>query len=260
MRAQIPHRWRPSPNVEPRRGGLAADLVILHYTGMTSAEGAVDWLVNPAAKVSCHYLVDETGAVTQMVEEHMRAWHAGVSCWQGASDVNSRSIGIEIHNSGHELGYEDFPDAQVEAVAGLCRDILSRHRIAPEAVLAHSDVAPGRKIDPGEKFPWDALFEAGVGHWVPPVPLGEAMPEAGAIARLGSGLAAYGYCIDPATVDARSFQTLVAAFQRHFRPARVDGIPDASTFATLERLLAALSAPSPAVLEWIEGGSGKASV
>ncbi len=258
MRTLLPHRWRPSPNAESRRDGLKPHLLVLHYTGMKSAQAAVDWLCNPASKVSCHYLVDEAGEITQMVEEGSRAWHAGVSCWHGARDINSRSIGIEIHNPGHEFGYVEFPEAQVEGVVELCRDILSRNPIGPADVLAHSDVAPGRKIDPGEKFPWQLLAEAGVGHWIDPVAPGDPVPEAGAVARLGAGLAAYGYCLDPATADGDAFQRVVAAFQRHFRPGRVDGIPDASTFATLERLLAAIPDPSPAVVDWFSGGLGRA--
>lgn len=237
--------WRPSPNIGPRRAAARPEMIILHYTGMGSAERACAWLCDPASGVSCHYLVDEAGRVTQMVDEAMRAWHAGVSSWKGQDDVNSRSIGIEIHNPGHGLGYPDFPEAQMQAVTGLCGAILRRHAIRPEMVLAHSDVAPGRKIDPGEKFDWRGLHRAGIGHWVEPVPL-----EAGPALRLGDGgdavralqalLAHYGYGIEASGHYDKAMEAVVAAFQRHFRTQRVDGLADRSTLATLDRLVAAL--------------------
>ncbi len=159
---------------EPRRrarGGRTPDMLILHYTGMESAEAALDWLTRQESEVSCHYLVDEDGRIAQLVTESERAWHAGQSLWAGETDLNSCSIGIEIHNPGHDFDYPDFPDAQMRAVEALCLDILSRHAIPPARVLAHSDVAPGRKRDPGEKFDWQRLARAGIGLWVPPAPL-----------------------------------------------------------------------------------------
>jgi len=161
-------RWRPAANAEPRRNNRAVDMIVLHYTGMDSAAAACDLLCAAEGKVSCHYLVDEDGAITAMVDEAHRAWHAGASFWKGETDTNSRSIGIEIQNPGHNLGYRDFPEAQMVAVIALCRDILSRHAIPQFHVLAHSDVAPGRKIDPGERFGWARLHAEGIGHWVPP--------------------------------------------------------------------------------------------
>ena len=143
-------------------------MIILHYTGMATGAAAESWLCDPASEVSSHYLVHEDGSIVQMVRESDRAWHAGKGSWRGETDINSRSVGIEIVNPGHALGYTTFPKRQIAAVIELCRDITTRHAIRPQRVLAHSDVAPGRKIDPGEKFPWRKLAEAGVGHFVAP--------------------------------------------------------------------------------------------
>jgi N-acetylmuramoyl-L-alanine amidase len=246
-RTSLKHRWRPSPNIGPRRGVIAPELVILHYTGMKTAQAACDWLCSPQSGVSCHYLIDEAGAITQMVDEDLRAWHAGVASWKGQMDINSRSVGIEIHNLGHDFGYTDFPAPQIEAVIELCRDITVRQGIARDGILAHSDVAPSRKIDPGEKFPWRQLYEAGIGHWVPSEPVtdgaalknGDSGPE---VDELRSQLALYGYGIETAGGFDRSMEAVVRAFQRHFRQERVDGIADLSTIHTLQRLLAALPA------------------
>src|SRR5262245_56375943 len=161
----------PSPNFEPRRGGAPPSILLLHYTGVDTAAKAIDWLSRAESRVSAHYVVDEKGCITQLVAEAMRAWHAGLAAWAGETDINSAPIGIEIHNPGHELGYPDFPEPQLGAVEALCLDIIARYRIRPERVLAHSDVAPTRKKDPGEKFPWARLAQAGIGHWVPPEPV-----------------------------------------------------------------------------------------
>jgi N-acetylmuramoyl-L-alanine amidase len=236
---------RVSPNFGPRRDGKRADAIILHYTGMETGEAAETWLCNPESEVSAHYLVHEDGRIVQMVREADRAWHAGLSSWQGETDMNSRSIGIEIVNPGHFLGYPEFGDRQVEAVIELCRGISLRQAIVPERILAHSDIAPARKIDPGEKFPWDRLSAAGVGHFVEAVPVrdGEtlARESAGAgVENLQSMLALYGYGVDiSGTFDEGTWQ-VVAAFQRHFRPAWVDGVADESTIETLHMLLEAL--------------------
>ena len=160
----------PSANFEPRRRGAQPSILLLHYTGVASAAKAIDWLSRSESKVSAHYVIDDAGRITQLVAEAMRAWHAGLAAWAGETDINSASIGIEIHNPGHELGYPDFPEPQLAAVEALCRDIIARHAIRPERVLAHSDVAPTRKKDPGEKFPWARLARAGIGHWVTPEP------------------------------------------------------------------------------------------
>jgi N-acetylmuramoyl-L-alanine amidase len=231
-----------SPNHGARR--RAIDLLLLHYTGMPDAQGALDWLRDPASQVSAHYFVFEDGRVVQLVPEARRAWHAGVACWAGEADVNSRSIGIEIANPGHDHGYADFPAVQMRAVAALCRDIVRRHAIRPERVLAHSDVAPSRKRDPGEKFDWAWLARQGVGLWVEPAPVegGEGLREGDegrAVVELQARLADYGYHVAASGRFDRATAEAVTAFQRHFRPARVDGVADASTRETLRRLLAA---------------------
>jgi N-acetylmuramoyl-L-alanine amidase len=242
---------RPAANFGPRRAAQTPTLLLLHYTGVESAAKAIDWLTCAESKVSCHYAVDEVGHITQMVAENMRAWHAGDAMWQGERDINSTSIGIEVHNPGHELGYPEFPDAQLRAVEALCLDVIARHGISAERVLAHSDVAPTRKKDPGEKFPWVRLARAGVGHWVEPEPVIDAEAGLGIgvagplVADVQSLLRAYGYGIEPTgVVDGRT-EFVITAFQRHFRPARVDGRLDQSTITTLERLIAALPEGAP---------------
>lgn len=236
---------RVSPNFGPRRDGFVPDMVILHYTGMQSAEAAELWLCDPASEVSSHYLVHEDGRIVQMVREADRAWHAGKGSWLGRADVNSCSIGIEIANPGHAFGYPDFPDRQIEAVIALCRGICVRHRVAPARVLAHSDIAPGRKIDPGEKFPWRMLHEAEVGHWVAPSAIrGGRFLSAGdsgePVEALQSMLALYGYGVEITGLFDAATQAVVEAFQRHFRQELVDGVADRSTIETLHRLLAAM--------------------
>lgn len=238
----------PSPNFGARTA--AVDMLVLHYTGMETAEAAIDILRAPASEVSCHYVVLEDGRVVQMVAEAHRAWHAGISSWEGVTDTNSRSIGIEIVNGGHEFGLPDFPAAQIEAVIALGADILARHAIRADRVLAHSDVAPARKRDPGEKFPWGRLHAAGVGHLVAEsraaggrfLMLGDAGVP---VAALKAMLALYGYGIAPTDAYDGETAQVVAAFQRHFRPSRVDGVADASTILTLRELIA--TQPGPAV-------------
>jgi N-acetylmuramoyl-L-alanine amidase len=236
--------WCPSPNREARRNRHAPDMLILHYTGMDSSEAALDWLTRQESGVSCHYLVDEDGRIAQMVSESERAWHAGQSLWAGETDLNSCSIGIEIHNPGHDFGYPDFPDAEMRAVEALCHDILSRHAISPHRVLAHSDVAPGRKRDPGEKFDWERLARSGIGLWVPPAPvegdqgLGPG-DEGEMVAALQRDLLDYGYGVEVTTTYGTGLEKVIEAFQRHFRPARIDGRADRSTRQTLARLLEA---------------------
>jgi N-acetylmuramoyl-L-alanine amidase len=233
-----------SPNCGPRRGVDRPDMIILHYTGMPTEEGALSWLCAPESEVSSHYVVFEDGRVFQLVAEADRAWHAGKSEWKAQTDINSQSIGIEIANAGHPA-LPDFPKVQIEAVADLCRDISKRWDIAPERILAHSDVAPVRKVDPGEKFPWDDLFAAGVGHWVEPSPVAGGRffqtGDAGVpVEALQSMLALYGYGVPVSGEYCERTKGVVEAFQRHFRPAKVDGIADVSTLTTLHRLLAAL--------------------
>jgi N-acetylmuramoyl-L-alanine amidase len=238
---------RPAVNFEPRRLGTRPSILLMHYTGMASAEKAAEWLCAGESRVSCHYLVDEAGRITQMVSETMRAWHAGESYWAGETDVNSASIGIEIHNPGHGPAYSNFPEAQMQAIEALSLDITARHRIRPERVLAHSDVAPARKRDPGEKFDWGRLGGAGIGLWREPAMIeGDAGfgrgDEGEEIARLQRSLARYGYGIHPNGVFDETTEFVVTAFQRHFRPALVSGRADHSTIRTLDRLLEAVGA------------------
>lgn len=229
-------------NREPRRNGRAVDMLLLHYTGMSSAAAACELLCSAESGVSCHYLVDEDGTITQMVGEDERAWHAGLSSWQGETDTNSRSIGIEIHNPGHTIGYRDFPAAQMQSVVALCRDILGRHDIPARNVLAHSDVAPGRKIDPGERFDWPLLFREGIGHWVPPEEPGGRVLSGAELVRFQALLRDYGYAIAVTGEADETTRKVTDAFQRHFRPALVNGIADLSALRTAERLVAAPAA------------------
>lgn len=234
---------RVSPNFGPRHETSAPSMIILHYTGMQTGDGAEAWLCDPASEVSSHYLVHENGHVVQMVRESDRAWHAGKSSWRGVTDINSMSVGIEIVNPGHVLGYRPFPGRQIDAVIDLCRGIIERYGIAPEFVLAHSDVAPGRKVDPGEKFPWSRLFETGIGNFVKAAPIRQGSVLRGgdsgpAVEELQSMLALYGYGVDITGIFDRQTEIVVEAFQRHFRPRRVDGIADGSTRRTLSRILA----------------------
>ena len=243
--SRLVDRLHPAVNFEPRRGGVKPSILLMHYTGMSSCEKAIDWLSRPESKVSCHYVIDTDGTVTQMVSEELRAWHAGQSQWGGERDINSLSIGLEIHNPGHGDDYCDFPDRQMQAVMELSREIIARWRIMPENVLGHSDVSPGRKIDPGERFDWAGLAAAGVGRWVAPEPVGpligthsrQANEET--IAYVQRLLASYGYGVEISGRLDEKGRDVISAFQRHFRPQRVDGEIAASTVATLERLIEA---------------------
>jgi N-acetylmuramoyl-L-alanine amidase len=233
----------PSPNHDERQGGRKPDIILLHYTGMPSAQAALERLCAPESKVSSHYFVFEDGRIVQSVPEARRAWHAGISSWAEETDINSRSIGIEVANPGHEFGYPDFPKRQIAAVIALCRGITARRGIAAERVLAHSDVAPSRKQDPGEKFPWKLLHDSGVGQWVPPARISTRAPtfklgdEGEDVRGLQSAFADFGYGIAVSGVFDEATRDVVAAFQRHFRPAKVDGIADRSTLRTLHKLL-----------------------
>jgi N-acetylmuramoyl-L-alanine amidase len=234
----------PSPNHGERKDGMRPSSLVLHYTGMADGPSALHQLCNPLAQVSCHYFVFEDGRILQLVPEERRAWHAGAGCWQGERDMNSASIGIEIVNPGHDHGYTPFPDVQIEAVTALSLDIIQRWSIRPDRVIAHSDMAPKRKRDPGELFPWDRLAADGVGHWVEPHPIAsgrffqrgeEGMP----IEALQAMLALYGYDLPVTGVFDEMTEFVVIAFQRHFRPGRVDGVADRSTIETLRALLGA---------------------
>jgi len=203
---------RPSPNFDARQ--VPADILLLHYTGMQSAEAALERLCDPGAKVSCHWLIEEDGTVHRLVAEQHRAWHAGKSFWAGERDINGRSIGIELVNPGHDWGYRPFPAAQMDALADLATGIVRRHAIPATRILAHSDVAPDRKQDPGELFDWAWLAARGIGLW----PAADAPAAAGDPAAL---LVALGH--EAATVED------VIAFQRRYRPSAINGIIDAET-------------------------------
>lgn len=237
---------RQSPNCGERRNGRRPDMLVLHYTGMATADEALEWLCKGESLVSSHYFVDEAGVITQLVPEAVRAWHAGESNWKGETDTNSASIGIEIAHVGHrDDGTPEFPDVQIRAVIKLCRDIIERNAIPPQRVLGHSDIAPMRKQDPGETFPWERLHGEGVGHWVEPLPVGggrffQEGDSGQPVEALQTMLALYGYGLEVDGVYSAETSAVVRAFQRHFRPRRVDGVADASTIGTLHKLLSEL--------------------
>lgn len=220
---------RPSPNQDDRPPGQAVDILLLHYTGMESSEAALERLCDPQARVSAHYCIDEDGSVYALVPEDACAWHAGVALWKGASNINARSIGIELVNPGHEFGYRAFPPAQMAALKILALDILARHPIPAERVLGHSDVAPLRKEDPGELFEWRGLAAAGIGLWPQdgsPAVLENAVAKA--LARIG-----YGYTDE-------DLPAVIRAFQRRYRPGAITGTADSGTRRRLAALLAVI--------------------
>jgi len=204
-------------------------MLVLHYTGMTTAAAALERLCDPDARVSAHYVIEENGVIWRLVPENRRAFHAGVSCWEGESDLNTVSLGIEIVNPGHEWGYRPFPEAQMASVERLCRDLVARYSIPPHRVVGHSDIAPERKSDPGELFDWARLARAGIGIW-PPVRLA-AREVAIDPAESLRDLSTIGYC-----VDAVSQTPVLVAFQRRFRQDCCDGRLDAETAARLSEV------------------------
>ena len=233
----------PSPNFNARLA--PPDMLVLHYTGMKTALEAVERLQDPAAEVSAHYLVDEDGRFLRLVAEERRAWHAGRGVWQGESDCNGVSIGVEVVNPGHEHGYRPFPDVQIKAVIALIDDIRGRWSIPDDRIIAHSDLAPGRKQDPGELFPWQRLADAGHGLWFEPAAdritaLGGLLQkgdEGLGVLVLTSGLHRLGYGLTPSSLYDEALVTVVRAFQRHWRPGRVDGVADGQTRAILMGIL-----------------------
>ena len=263
----IPQVACPSPNFDERGSDTPVDILLMHYTGMETGAAALSRLCDADARVSAHYTVDEDGTIYAHVPEDKRAWHAGKSYWAGATDINARSIGIEIVNPGHEFGYRAFPDRQIEAVMELSQNIIARHSIPKERVLGHSDVAPARKQDPGELFPWSTLAAAGIGLWPQsPTPVRQSRasarsanrpsPQGGGdvhtnspplggevdppkAVRVGGDfemmLRRFGYGIRP-DVDV-SLDDVITAFQRHFRPSLVNGIADAECETILVGLL-----------------------
>jgi len=236
FRVNTPYRDRLSPNQDDRPAGSVIDLLILHYTGMRTAREAIDWLRDPAAHVSSHYVVDEDGAVFRLVPEERRAFHAGVSFWRGSTELNNRSIGIEIVNPGHEWGYREFPVLQVAAACDLCLSILARHPIPARNVVGHSDVAPDRKQDPGELFDWEQMAMNGVGLWpqgAPDLGTGGIVRDAASLRDVRRALSDIGYRVAPEGALDPALSTVLRAFQRHWRPEAVNGQADAGTLARL---------------------------
>ena len=239
----------PSPNFDERT--LPISLLILHYTGMATGEAALERMCDADAKVSAHYMVEEDGRIFQLVDEDKRAWHAGVSEWQGETNINSNSIGIEIVNGGHDHPNEDgslpdFPDVQINAVIALSKDIMKRH--GPLTVLGHSDIAPARKIDPGENFPWQGLAAAGLGYW-PNIQtddrriLFELGTRDRGVAILQSGLAHIGYGARVSGVMDEETKLIIEAIQRRYRPDQIDGVVDIETMDIVKGLVEQASKP-----------------
>jgi len=234
----------PSPNFNART--RTPDAVILHYTGMESGEAALARLRDEAAEVSSHYMVEEDGRIFRLVPEERRAWHAGASFWQGERDMNSASVGIEIVNPGHEFGYRPFTEPQIAAVIALVGDIRTRWQIDQDKIIAHSDVAPARRQDPGELFPWKRLAEAGHGLWVePPASPGAPLTvgdEGAGVFAMQAGFTRLGFNCPPTGTYDEGTKTIVAAFQRHWLQTRVDGVACGDTRARLVHLLRAAAA------------------
>lgn len=229
----------PSPNFDARTG--PPDMIVLHYTGMPTGQAALERMRDPAAKVSAHYMVEEDGQIFSLVPEERRAWHAGVSFWKGEENLNGVSIGVEIVNPGHEFGYRPFPEVQIGAVIDLIADIRSRWQVPDGRILGHSDIAPARKTDPGELFPWRRLAHEGHGLWAesgaaPGAPLAEGDEGPGVFA-LQAGLTRLGYDLPPSGRYDAATATVVGAFQRHWLQTRWDGIADGETRARLVGLL-----------------------
>jgi N-acetylmuramoyl-L-alanine amidase len=229
----------PSPNFDARTA--PPDMIVVHYTGMATGEAALARLCDPKAKVSSHYLIEEDGRVFSLVPEARRAWHAGVSFWKGERNINAVSIGIELVNLGHEFGYHPFAEAQMAVLIELIGDIRGRWTVPDNRILGHSDVAPARKEDPGELFDWKRLAEAGHGLWAEPAaapgaPLAKGA-EGAAVFALQAGLSRLGYDCAPSGRFDDDTAIIVTAFQRHWRPARVDGAADGETRARLMQLL-----------------------
>jgi N-acetylmuramoyl-L-alanine amidase len=219
------HRELPSPNWDER--ALPISMVVLHYTGMRTGQEALDRLCDPAARVSAHYCIDEDGTVTGLVPEEKRAWHAGKSYWRGITDVNSASIGIELVNPGHEWGYRAFPEAQMEALLPLLADIVERHEIVPANVLGHSDIAPTRKQDPGELFDWSRLAK---------LRLALPIPKA-KIRLLYDNMGAFYLALERFGYDVSDGRAAVRAFERRWRPNRIEGEVDGQLGGILFELL-----------------------
>ena len=241
----FPYREWPTPNQDDRPDDAPGiDVLVLHYTGMVSAEAALERMRDPIAKVSAHWCIDEDGTVYRLVPEEMRAWHSGLSYWRRRQLLNDTSIGIELVNPGHEFGYRPFPPAQMDALIALAGEIFARYGIPAANVVGHSDIAPLRKQDPGELFDWARLARNGIGIW--PRAAGESVPEPPAldlgasgreVRQLQQNLFDFGYGLSSDGHYGEESQAIVSAFQRHFRQARVDGVADGATRAILDNLL-----------------------
>lgn len=234
-----------SPNFDERK--LPVSILVLHYTGMKTGQAAIERLQDPSAKVSAHYVVEENGNILQLVQEDKRAWHAGVSSWNGMTDINSASIGIEIVNGGHDYGLPDFPEEQIGALLWLCKDIIFRNKILPNNVVGHSDIAPGRKIDPGEKFPWHLLAVEKIGLWPNKLVndmrvLFEAGDRDRGISAAQAGLAGLGYGAEVSGVMDATTIAIVEALQRRYRPSKIDGRIDVQTLDVIGKLSSTLVA------------------
>ena len=215
----------PSPNFDERE--LPVTMLVLHYTGMPDAASALNWMCDPVSKVSAHYCVTEDGQVIRMVDEDKRAWHAGVACWRDITDINSASIGIEMVNPGHEWGYRPFPEEQISALIPLMGDIVKRYGITRGNIVGHSDVAPARKQDPGELFPWHRLARLRLAL---PRPTKNLMDPHWTDGGFLLALERFGYDItDPVAA--------IRAFQRRYRPEMIDGIIDGECRSILLALL-----------------------
>lgn len=231
---------QPSPNFDER--SLPISVLVLHYTGMESGAAAIKRMCDPAAKVSAHYVVEENGHVLGLVAESKRAWHAGVSCWNGVTDLNSASIGIEIVNGGHDFGLPDFPTEQINTVIALSRAIIERHAISPFNIVGHSDIAPLRKSDPGERFPWAQLADAGIG-FIPQSSetdkriLFEAGMRAPGVAVMQRGLSHIGYEVSVTGEFDETTSAIICAFQRRYRQSEITGFADIETLALINALV-----------------------
>lgn len=231
-------------NFDDRPNGINIDMLVMHYTGMRSATEALDQMCDPVKKVSAHYMIYEDGAIISLVPEEKRAWHAGISCWQGISSLNDSSIGIEIVNPGHEFGYVQFPDAQMEAVLQISKHIIERYNIEARNVVGHSDIAPLRKQDPGELFNWKWLAKNGVGLW-PNIntiwrsreQLIEPGTDSTDVARVQKMLADYGYHIRVDGHYGEKTEQIIKAFKRHFVPESVNIVWDRLSDKRMLKLL-----------------------
>jgi N-acetylmuramoyl-L-alanine amidase len=228
-----------SPNFSKRPPGFDVDILLFHYTGMQSCDAAIDRLCDPESKVSAHYVIDEDGTVYSLVPEDATAWHAGVSCWEGKIGMNQRSIGIELVNPGHEHGYLEFPKVQMEAAIELAKGVLERHPIPPRQVLAHGDVAPMRRKDPGELFDWQGLAEQGIGLWPKQV---DVPPIKGSIRDIQVAMRTIGYCIPVDGEDTPIYRAMIETFQRHWRPKKTDGKADKETRTMIAAVSVAVQA------------------